>query len=335
VSQPRTAFGWTCALEAREPEQALEDVIEAERLGFDFVLAPDAFHPWTDDGASSFLWAWLGAVAARTTRIQLMTAVTSPATRYHPAVLAQASATVANLSRGRLIVGVGIGDPIHYLPFGIGRQRYSSQAERLSEAVGVMSRLLAGEQVSKTMFDLREAKLYSLPPSPTPIYVAASGPRSAALAATIGDGLIVSVKEPRRARAEVVEPFRTAAERLGRSKLPVVATKWCVVAGSTAEALEALGPMRGMRVPGRGTSPNPSFYRAVADAMDPADLLAQWTVVEDADGLVAAYTPLVESLGADVVGMNIASSEPQAAMRLLVNEVLPQLSGLQAEGGSE
>jgi coenzyme F420-dependent glucose-6-phosphate dehydrogenase len=309
-----TKFAWMCALDAYQPEHQLDQAALAEDLGFDGVLVPDAFHPWTDEGAAGFAWSWLGAVAERTTRISLITAVTSPTTRYHPAIVAQAAATVARLSGGRLTLGVGVGDPLHYLPFRLERLPYETQASRLEEAIGLIRRLLAGEQVSSEGdFLLDRARLYSPPPELVPIFVAARGPRSAQLAGSLADGLIVSASDPEGTRERVVEPFRRAAHEAGRQRLPVLATRWCVLAATHERATEALGPMRGLRVPGRGETPDPAVYRRAADSMATDELLSHWTITRGADELFAAYRPLVEVIGADWIGVCVASVDQEEA----------------------
>jgi coenzyme F420-dependent glucose-6-phosphate dehydrogenase len=116
-----------------------------------------------------------------------------------------------------------------------------------------------------------------------------------------------------------------AARAAGKGRPPVVATRWCVLAESRREAIAALGPLRGMRVPGRGGSPDPAIYRETADSMDPDELLSSWAVAKDADELEGVYRPLIETLGADTIGICIASCDNSAALQLVSKEVLPRL----------
>ena len=321
-----TSFAWMCALEAGQPEELLEEAALADELGFDGVLAPDPFHPWTDEGCAGFVWSWLGAASQRTSRAWLMNAVTSPNTRYHPAVVAQAAATVARLTGGRFRLGVGLGDPIHYLPLGFRRNPYRAQVKSFVEATNLIRRLLDGQELTVgARFPLDHARIYSPPLSQVPIYVAAGGPASASLAAKVGDGLIHSVRDPKVSAVRVLKPFRVSAEASGREGLPVVATRWCIHAESPAEAKAALGPLRGMRVPGRGRSPDPSSYRNAADALALESLLSDWVVARSSDDLVDVYRPLVDLLEADSVGICIASLDPASTMRLVAAEVLPRL----------
>ena len=134
------------------------------------------------------------------------------------------------------------------------------------------------------------AKLYSPPKGRVPILMAAGGPKSAAFAGTYADGLITSVKDPADTVAKVIDPYRKAATEAGKEHL-VLATRWTVLAGSQDEAWQALWSMRGLRAPGRLEATDPHELRIRADEMDPADVLASYTVVPDAEGLVNAYHP--------------------------------------------
>ena len=103
-------LGLKAATEQYPPEELLEYAIAAEEAGFDAVEGSDHFQPGSEDGEADFVWTWLGAVAARTRRIALGTGVTCPTLRYNPAIIAQASATLARLAPNRRFLAVGVGD---------------------------------------------------------------------------------------------------------------------------------------------------------------------------------------------------------------------------------
>jgi coenzyme F420-dependent glucose-6-phosphate dehydrogenase len=318
-----------CSHESHQPETLLRHAILAEASGFDAIVASDVFHPWVDDrSAAGFVWTWLGAVAARTERLTMITTVTCPLFRYHPAVVAQAAATMDRLSGGRFVLGVGTGDAINDSPFGWADVPYSERSERLGEALEVMRRLWAQDRVSGNgrFYPLDGARLYSPPRHGLPVWMAAGGPRSAAMAGQLADGLVTSVKDTAVTGARVIEPFRTAAKRRGRPDLPVLATRWCVLGADDDEAWEALGPMRGLRVPGRAGGADPEVLRREADTLPRRDVLAAFTVVRDAMGLVEAYRPLVSDLRADVVSIQVASVDPERTIRMVAAEVLPALA---------
>jgi coenzyme F420-dependent glucose-6-phosphate dehydrogenase len=100
-------FGWKADPEQYAPMELLDYATLAEEAGSDFLDASDHFHPWDDSGQACFIWTWLGAVAARTSRIGLGTGVTCPILRYHPSVVAQATATLAAMAPDRVYQETG------------------------------------------------------------------------------------------------------------------------------------------------------------------------------------------------------------------------------------
>jgi coenzyme F420-dependent glucose-6-phosphate dehydrogenase len=323
-------FAWLCSHESYQPEDLVKQAVAAEEAGFDAVLGSDHFHPWVDDtSAAGFVWAWLGAVAERTSRVHLGTAVTAPLFHYHPALVAQMAATVDRLSDGRLWLGVGTGEALNERPMGFDFPGYAERQARMEEALDIMHRLLAGEKVTHhgEYYTTETAKLYSPPKSTVPILMAAGGPKSATFAGTYADGLITSVKNPADTVAKVIDPYRKAATAAGKEHL-VLATRWTVLAGTPEAAWESLMSMRGLRAPGRLEATDPAELRAKADEMDPDDVLSSYTVVPDAAGLIEAYHPLVTDVGADIVSIQVMSPDPFATIELIGKEVLPKLREL-------
>ena len=141
-------FAWLASHESYQPEVLIDQTVLAERVGFDMVTASDHFHPWVDDNsAAGFVWAWLGAAAARTDALMFATSVTCPLFHYHPALIAQAAATVDRLSGGRFVLGVGTGENINEGPLGYEFPGYAERIRRMREALEIMHRLLAGEKL--------------------------------------------------------------------------------------------------------------------------------------------------------------------------------------------
>jgi len=323
-------FAWLCSHESYQPEELVEQAVAAEDAGFDVVLGSDHFHPWVDDTcAAGFVWSWLGTVAARTDRVQLGTCVTCPLFHYHPALVAQMTATADRLSGGRMLLGLGTGEAINERSLGYPFPGYGERHARMEEALEIIRRLLQGEKLTYQgrYYTTQTARLYSPPWHPVPMLMAAGGPKSATLAGQRADGIITSVKKPEDTISKVIEPYRRSAGERSGSQL-VLATRWTVLAEDNDEAWVALSSMRGLRAPGRLEAADPAELRARADAMDPAEVLGSYTIVRDADGLVQAYQPLVTGIGADIVSIQVASTDPMAAIRLIGKEVLPQLRSL-------
>jgi G6PDH family F420-dependent oxidoreductase len=188
-------FGYKLCSEERDPGGLIDDARSAERVGFDFAAISDHFHPWTDrQGQSPFVWATLGGIAAVTDRITIGTAVTCPNVRMHPALIAQAAATMACLLPGRFFLGVGTGERLNEHIFGDPWPSASTRRAMLREAVDVLRRLWSGELVTYDgeYFSIDAARIYTRPEGRIPVYLAAGGTEAATLAAEIGDGLIAS-----------------------------------------------------------------------------------------------------------------------------------------------
>jgi coenzyme F420-dependent glucose-6-phosphate dehydrogenase len=244
------------------------------------------------------------------------------------------TATADRLSGGRMLLGLGTGEAINERSLGFPFPGYGERHARMDEALEIIRRLLDGEKLSYrgSYYRTETARLYSLPMHPVPMLMAAGGPKSATLAGQRADGIITSVKKPEDTISKVIEPYRRSAGERSGSQL-VLATRWTVLAEDNDEAWVALSSMRGLRAPGRLEAADPAELRARADAMDPAEVLGSYTIVRDAAGLVEAYQPLVTGIGADIVSIQVASTDPMAAIRLIGKEVLPQLRSL-APGGA-
>jgi coenzyme F420-dependent glucose-6-phosphate dehydrogenase len=324
-----TQFYYFCGHEQWQPETLVRHAVLAEEVGFDGVVVSEHFHPWVDDAsASGFAFSTLGAMAQATERIHMVTGVTTPLFRFHPGIVAQAAATLDRLSGGRFDLGVGTGENINEGPLGYPFPGYAERASRMREALMIMRRLLDGEKLTfeGEYYRTDRAKLYSPPTRYLPIWMAAGGPKSAALAAELADGIITSCKVAADTFEKVVEPGRDAAAAAGRSHPPaLLATRWSLHAGSDDEAWQALTSWRGLRAPGRLEAVDPQELRERADALPRDEILSRYWIVEDAGAVVETYLPLVEELHADIVTFQISSTDQEATIRMLGSEVLPEL----------
>jgi G6PDH family F420-dependent oxidoreductase len=201
-------LGYKLMSEEHGPTELVRNLARAEQAGFDLAAISDHFSPWVEEqGHAPFAWSVLGALAQATTRISLMTAVTCPIMRYHPAIIAQGTATVALLSDNRFTLGLGAGERLNEHVVGAGWPGVGERHERLSEAIDIIQGLLAGELANYRGQYLRldQARLFDRPSRKPPVVVAAGGPQAARLAGRKGDGLIVTEPKP-----ELIEAFRSA-----------------------------------------------------------------------------------------------------------------------------
>jgi coenzyme F420-dependent glucose-6-phosphate dehydrogenase len=185
-------IGYWAAQEQYAPHQLTQFTRTAEDLGFDTVVSSDHFLPWFNTGAhGGFTWAWIGATAAYTKKIRFGTGVTAP-DRYHPAIIAQAFATLDSMFPGRIMLGLGAGEAMNSIPLGIVRPSPGQSVLRLKDALEIIKRLWKGnfEDFDGFFFRLRNAKLYTPPRNKIPIFVAAGGHSTAELAGEFGDGVI-------------------------------------------------------------------------------------------------------------------------------------------------
>ena len=188
-----TKYYWFLGHEQFQPEDLVEQAKVVEESGFDGVIVSEHLQPWVDDvSASGFAFSTLGAIADATIRIRLLTGVVTPLFRYHPAVIAQAAATIDRLSKGRFELGIGSGENINEAPLGHVLPNYQERNSRLREAIGIIRDLLDGITVDRKgeYYPVNKLKLYSPPLSRVPIFLAASGTKSATLAAELCDGVI-------------------------------------------------------------------------------------------------------------------------------------------------
>ncbi len=315
-----------------QPEELVEHARLAEAHGFDGVAVSDHFHPWVDDvGAAGFVWSTLAAIAQTTDKLELLTAVVTPLWHMHPAVVAQAAATVDRLSGGRFALGVGTGRSEGALGYPF--PGYAERAARMEEAITIMRRLLDGERVDSSgrYYKTVGAKLYSPPMHRVPIYMSAAGPKSAKLAARITDGLILSVKDTDDVIQKVVEPARAVAVEAKRPAPTIVASQWTIRGSNDDEAWEALKPWRGLRAPNRDSEIDPAKLRQAADELPRDQVLGQYHRVQTADDYVAVYGELARRLQPDILGIQTTSVEQGDTIRLLGHEVLPKLRAQAAE----
>src|SRR3989441_5704059 len=194
-----TRIGYTMMCEQAGPKQLVRDVALAEEAGFDFAVISDHFSPWLDSqGHSPYAWSVLGAAAQATDRIPLMTYVTCPILRYHPAVVAQRAATMQLLSDGRFTLGLGAGANLNEHIVGGRWPLAGLRHEMLEEAVEIIRALWAGDTVTYRgkHFDVESAKVWDLPETAPPIGIAVSGPESCRLAGRHAEAMIAVEPPP-------------------------------------------------------------------------------------------------------------------------------------------
>jgi coenzyme F420-dependent glucose-6-phosphate dehydrogenase len=213
-------IGYKASAEQFGPSELLGYAMRAEEAGFEIVTVSDHFQPWRHHGGHApAAMAWLAAAAQRTSRVTLGTSVLTPTLRYHPAVVAQTFGTLAELTPGRVFLGVGTGEAMNETPATGGAfPGRKERRMRLAEAIRLIRRLWTEERVDfdGEYYTTDRATVYDRPGRPVPIYVAASGPLAAKLAGRTGDGFIcTSGKDPGLYR-ELLDSVTDGAAQAGR-----------------------------------------------------------------------------------------------------------------------
>lgn len=316
-----TSYGYTLLGEEHGPQELVALGSRAEEVGFEFVVASDHFHPWVPEQRHApYAWAVLGAVAATTERIQLATMVTCPTFRYHPAVVAQKAATLGVLSGGRFTLGLGAGERLNEHVVGAAWPSVDERHERLAEAIDVIRLLFRGgyQRYRGHHVRLDDARLFDLPEQPVPIAVAASGPRSAALAGRGADALIAIDALP-----GIVEAF-DAAGGAGKPRWCQVPVCWAPDEDSarrTAHDRFRWAPL-GWKV--LSELPNPVSFDWATKAVTPDDVAQQVAVGPDPERHLAAIRPFLE-LGYTHVALCQVGPDQEGFLRFWQEELAPRL----------
>ncbi|MDP9367067.1 MAG: TIGR03557 family F420-dependent LLM class oxidoreductase, partial [Chloroflexota bacterium] len=248
-------IGYAASFEQFHPTDLLRYCQQAEGAGFTAVMASDHFHPWVpSQGQSAFVWAWMGALGA-TTGLRFGTGVTPPGYRYHPAIIAQAAATLEAMYPGRFYLGLGAGEALNEHIVGEYWPEAPVRLERLMESIEIIQALFTGKVVKHRggHFNVESARLYTLPPAPPPIYVATSGPIMAGRTGRFTDGLI-TVGAADEKLAMLVERFEKGAREAGKDvkampKLLQVKVSYAESVEAATEAAVKEWPNGGMNFP--------------------------------------------------------------------------------------
>ncbi|MEM0506825.1 MAG: LLM class flavin-dependent oxidoreductase [Thermosphaera sp.] len=212
-------FGFYCAHEQYDPVTLLEFAVEAERNGFDCIWSSDHFHPWSHTNAhSGFALSWLGIAAERTRKARIG-AVCAPIMRYHPALLAQAFATLDYIYPNRVFMCLATGEAMNEMPLGLRWPSYSERLMRVRESFEIIRALYMNEFVDYDgkYYKLKQANLYTKPKTKIPIYMVASGKQSGYVAGYYADGVVVSARVFEQVfTKEVLPAMEKGAEDAGR-----------------------------------------------------------------------------------------------------------------------
>jgi G6PDH family F420-dependent oxidoreductase len=315
-----TTYGYTLFSEMNDPKSLIEQAVAAEEAGFDFAVISDHFHPWLDSHTDSpFAWSVLGAVADRTEKMKLGTLVTCPFLRYHPAIVAQAAATIQAISDGRFTLALGSGENLNEHIVGRGWPSIDIRQEMLEESIDIIRQLWDGGFVTYRgkHLTVEDARLYTLPEQRPGLVVAAGGEAAASLAARKSDG-IVAVE----ANSDLLETFDKEGE--GNRKIGQVPMSYDRDEDKAKEfAMRFKFGVPGWKV--MSELPNPVNFEAATQTVRPEDVLESTPAGSDPQPFADAIKEFVDA-GYDEIAVAPVGDDWRGFMRFFMEEVKPALT---------
>jgi G6PDH family F420-dependent oxidoreductase len=321
-----TEFGYTMMCEQARPDQLVRDLKAAEEAGFDFSVTSDHYQPWlAEQGHSGYAWSILGAAAQATERIPLMTYVTCPTLRYHPAVVAQKAATLQILSGGRFRLGLGAGENLNEHVVGKRWPSVGARHEMLGEAVDVISGLFDGDgsfNYRGKYFDVESAKLWDLPDERVPIGIAVSGPDSCRLAGEKADVMVAVEPKP-----ELGEMFDAAGGK-GKPRVGQIAIAYDEDRDAAVRRAHEQFRWFGLGWLVNADLPGPPSFDSATQFVRPEDVADQLPCGPDVEEHVEKIKPFIDAGFTEVALVQIGGDQQEPFMRWAEAELLPALRSL-------
>lgn len=269
-------MGYAAMFEQFTPSDLLDYCKQAEKVGFTSIMASDHFHPWVpSQGQSGYVWSWLGALGAVTGKgLRFGTGVTPPGPRYHPAIIAQASATLEQMFPGRFWLGLGAGEALNEHITGEYWPEPPTRLEKLQEGIEIIQKLFTGKVVkySGKHFKLESAKLYTRGEQPPPIYVATAGPIQSERTGRVCDGIITPGAADEKIKM-LMGRFEKGAREAGKDpaampRMIQIHVSWATTVEEATENAVKEWPNGGMNFP-KGDIRNPEDFEAMSKLVRP------------------------------------------------------------------
>jgi G6PDH family F420-dependent oxidoreductase len=328
VTANRPKIGYFLSCEEYGPAELIDQARRAEDAGFESLWISDHFHPWNDEqGESPLVWSMIGAIS-QVCSLPITSAVTCPTIRQHPALVAQAAATSAVLTDGRFVLGVGSGEALNEHVVGARWPDATVRLDMLEEAVDVMRKLWTGDWVDHhgRHYTVENAKIYTRPDRPVPVYVSGFGPQAAKLAGRIGDGFVTTSPDE-----EMIGTFRDAG---GEDKPVQAGYKVCYGPDEDVCVETAHRIWGNSGLPGELSQvlPSPKHFEQASQLVTKKSTADSVACGPDVETHVEAFRPFAEA-GIDVVhisqiGGRESDTGAEAFFDFYRDKVLPELRGL-------
>jgi G6PDH family F420-dependent oxidoreductase len=320
------AFGYTMMTEQSRPDRLVSDLVAAERAGFDFSVCSDHYQPWLESmGHAGYAWSILGAAAQATERIGLMTYVTCPTLRYHPAVVAQKAATMGILSHDRFRLGLGAGENLNEHVVGKDWPAVGKRHGMFKEAVEIIGALLDGAESYNfrgDYYDVEQARIWDLPDQRVPIGIAISGEASARLAGRHADLMIAVEPKP-----ELGEMF-DAAGGAGKPRVGQVPISYDVDRDAAIDRAHELFRWFSLGWKVNADLPGPDGFEAASAAITKEAVADGISCGPDVQAHVDAIKPYLDAGFDEIALVQIGADAQDAFMPWAERELLPALRAL-------
>jgi G6PDH family F420-dependent oxidoreductase len=322
-------LGYAASFEQFHPTDLLNYSKQAEKAGFGAVMASDHFHPWVpSQGHSAFVWSWMGALGAQT-NLRFGTGVTPPGYRYHPAVIAQAAATLEAMFPGRFYLGLGAGEALNEHIVGDYWPEAPVRLERLMEAIEIIQALFTGKVIKHrgVHFNVESAKIYTMPDAPPPIYVATSGPIMAQRTGRFTDGMITVGAADEKIKG-LLERYENGAREAGKdpATMPRILQVKVSFADSEEQAVEYAmkeWPNGGMNFP-KADIRNPEDFEAMSKLVRPENYKNRVLLTPDLSEHVAHIQHFID-LGFNEIYIHNVARNQEAFIEAYGKHVVPNL----------
>ncbi|GAB4065615.1 LLM class F420-dependent oxidoreductase [Angustibacter speluncae] len=325
-----TSFGYTLMTEQSGVRDLVRYAQQAEQVGFDFEVSSDHYSPWlTEQGHAPYAWTLLGAVAQVTERVELMTYVTCPTIRYHPAVVAQKAATVQQLSQGRFTLGLGAGENLNEHVVGEGWPPVDQRQAMLQEAVEIIRELLTGELVTYDgeWFRVDGARVWEAPEAGVPIGVAVSGKKSVERFSPLADHLIAVEPD-----SDLIDSWKQAQGDTPRRAIGQIPISWDPDRDTAVRRAHEQFRWFGGGWAVNADLPTPAGFAAASQFVRPDDVADSIPCGPDVDAIVEAVKPYWEAGFTDIALVQVGDEGQQRFLDEAAPDVLSALREAAPQG---
>jgi G6PDH family F420-dependent oxidoreductase len=322
-------IGLTAALEQFNPRATVDQTVLAEEHGFRGVMAADHFQPWVPaQGEAAFVWNVLAALGERTVG-DIGPGVTCPSFRFHPAIVAQAAATMEVMYPGRTWLGLGSGEALNEHIVGGYWPEAPERVSRLFEAVELISKLFSGKDVKHNgkYFQMHKTRLWTLSSPPPPIYIAAAGPVTSKRTGALADGIITPAASLSKI-AGILEKFGEGARSAGKDpdtmpKLLQMHLSWAPTDEEAMANAMDQWPNGGMKFPKQDIR-SPFDFAEMAKLVRREDFDGRMIISADPDAHRAEIQKFIDA-GFDRIYIHNVGRNQEEWIRVFGSEVLPKL----------